>query len=67
MRGVEFCDERARPILEYIRKRSVVCDSEGQVEIRPTIALVVRKRTNDSASDHPLVYSDVYIPAGHKK
>src|SRR5688500_2314859 len=52
---VELLDKLARPVLKHVKNRQVVCDSEGQVEIRPLISPIVREGTNDSSGDDPRV------------
>src|SRR5687768_1316891 len=46
---VELLDKLARPVLKHVKNRQVVCDREGQVEIRPTISPIKCEGTNDSS------------------
>ena len=55
MSGIVFFDELVCPVLQDIKNRQVVCDSEGQVEIRPTVSLIHRKRTDGGSSDNSWV------------
>lgn len=45
----------ACPVLEHFKNWHAVLDRKGEVEIRPTIPLVARERTNDGSGHYTRV------------
>ena len=52
---VELVDDHARPVPEHLRHRDAVRDREGQVEIRPAIAVAEGERADHGTGDDALV------------
>jgi hypothetical protein len=57
MRGMKLCNEAVCPILKYFNNGDVICDRESQIEIRPTVAFIERKRTDDGPGNNPRIGS----------
>jgi hypothetical protein len=55
MSRAKFLDEITRPVFKHVSNGQAICDSEGQIEIRPTVSFTERKRTNRSPSDNTRV------------
>ena len=48
-------DESARPVAQHLGDGNAIRDREGEIEIRPAIAVAVGERADDSPGDDALV------------
>jgi hypothetical protein len=52
---IEFVDERARPVIEYVSDRHLVGDAEGEVQVGEAVAAVHGERAHGGSGNHVLI------------